>query len=128
LKTQLVHTEPLAPRKPPEGAACNGCGLCCLAEPCPLSLLLFRNRKGPCAALRWDQDARIYRCGAISDSRGVAAAVLPRPLQFAAPALSCVLVRLAPRWVAAGEGCDSSLVAALAPKIQGNMQQGIHDA
>ena len=89
---------------------------------------MFRNRKGPCAALRWDQDARIYRCGAISDSRGVAAAVLPRPLQFAAPALSCVLVRLAPRWVAAGEGCDSSLVAALAPKIQGNMQQGIHDA
>ena len=36
---QVVHWHPEAPPKPPEGAPCNGCGLCCLAEPCPLGML-----------------------------------------------------------------------------------------
>ena len=27
---QVVHIHPGAPPKPPEGAPCNGCGLCCL--------------------------------------------------------------------------------------------------
>ena len=50
---QVVHWHPEAPPKPPEGAPCNGCGLCCLAEPCPLGMLVSRRRTGACVALRW---------------------------------------------------------------------------
>ena len=39
-----LHAE--APPKPAEGAPCNGCGLCCLAEPCPLGVLVSRRRTG----------------------------------------------------------------------------------
>ena len=47
-----------------------------------------------------DADKR-YVCGAISDPAGV----LPRPWRWAA----FMLRRLAPRWVAAGQGCDAEL-------------------
>jgi len=36
----LIHPE--APAKPPLGAPCNGCGVCCLAEPCPVGVLVSR--------------------------------------------------------------------------------------
>jgi hypothetical protein len=78
-----IHTA--APAKPPLGAACNGCGLCCLAEPCPLGMIVSMRMRGACRALRWDGVR--YRCG-----------VMRRPL----------LRRLVGRWIAAGRGCDSS--------------------
>ncbi len=99
--TQIIHIQPLAPPKPPLGAPCNGCGVCCLAEPCPLGVLLSRKRTGACAALRWHEAEARYRCGAVTEP----AAVLPawgRPLAWA-------LGRLAGRWIAAGSGCDSSI-------------------
>ena len=49
----VVWLQPSAPPKPAEGAPCNGCGLCCLAEPCPLGMLVSRRRTGACVALRW---------------------------------------------------------------------------
>jgi len=85
---RVIHIEPGAPRKPAEGAACNGCGWCCLAETCPLGVVLSGSRRGPCKALRWDGLAAQYRCAAVA---------MP------------VLGRLARRWIAAGAGCDSSL-------------------
>ena len=55
----VVWLQPSAPPKPAEGAPCNGCGLCCLAEPCPLGMLVSRRRTGACTALRWsDADQR----------------------------------------------------------------------
>lgn len=70
------------------GAPCNGCGLCCLAEPCPLGMLLSRRRRGACVALRWSEAEQRYRCGAVAHPW---------------------LGRLARRWIAAGAGCDADL-------------------
>lgn len=83
----LLHPE--APPKPAPGAACNGCGVCCAAEPCPVGLLASLRRRGACQLLRWDGER--YRCGA---------------LLAAGP-----LAPLLRRWIAAGAGCDSDLVA-----------------
>jgi hypothetical protein len=96
---QVVHLQPRAPAKPAWGAPCNGCGLCCLVEPCPLGMLLSRKRHGPCDALRWDEAQGLYRCGAISEPASV--------LRWRWAAL--LLPRLARRWVAAGRGCDAHL-------------------
>lgn len=42
-------------KKPPYGAPCNGCGLCCKAVLCPLAERVFkRGDQGPCPALRED--------------------------------------------------------------------------
>ena len=98
---QIIHIHPEAPPKPALGAPCNGCGVCCLAEPCPLGQVISRKRSGACDALRWDDAQRLYRCGALSDAEGV----LGRRWRWAAP----VLRRLARRWIAAGLGCDASL-------------------
>jgi hypothetical protein len=93
---QLIHIQPLAATKPLPGAPCNGCGLCCLAEPCPLGVLLSRSRKGPCKALQWDETERQYRCGALGQGRS----------QHALARLKAWVVR---RWIAAGVGCDCDL-------------------
>jgi len=95
-----------APAKPAVGAPCNGCGVCCLLEPCPLGVVLSGTSQGRCQVLRWDARALIYRCGAITKSREVLAQRLPHWLRWAAPPLASVLAVLAVRWVAAGKGCD----------------------
>jgi hypothetical protein len=82
-----IHAD--APPKPAVGAACNGCGVCCLAEPCPLGVILSRRTTGACVAVRWEGPR--YVCGALADQ--------PRGLRG-------WLVR---RWIAAGVGCDCSL-------------------
>lgn len=96
---QTIRLHASAPEKPEPGAACNGCGVCCAAEPCPAGLLVFRRRHGPCGALEWDDGARRYRCG-LADAPEKYLGWLPR---LAAP--------LARRWlhrmIAAGRGCDS---------------------
>lgn len=98
---QVIHIHPAAPIQPAEGTPCNGCGVCCLAEPCPLGRLISRRRHGACDALRWDETQSLYRCGAISD----ADSVLGPRWAWAAP----LLRKLARRWIAAGVGCDASL-------------------
>ena len=105
---QIIYLQPEAPPKPAEGAPCNGCGLCCLAEPCPLGMVLSRKRRGACTALRWNETQRLYRCGALTEP----AAVLPVRLRF----LAGLLKRLALRWIAAGKGCDASLEAHRPPQ------------
>lgn len=106
---QTIFIHPAAPPKPPEGAPCNGCGVCCLAQPCPVGMLLSRRRRGACQALRWDAVQTVYRCGAITEPRAVVQAALPHGLQWLAPVPAAVLGHLARRWVAAGQGCDSDL-------------------
>lgn len=110
LKPQFViHIQPLAAPKPASGASCNGCGVCCLSEPCPLGMLLSHRRAGACAAVRWDAVACQYRCGAMTDAAIVLRQALPRGLRWLAPAVAPWLDRLARRWIAAGQGCDSNL-------------------
>lgn len=106
---QVIHIHPEAPSKPQLGAPCNGCGLCCLVEPCPLGMLLSGRRTGACDALRWQAEAGVYRCGAITEPRAVLRAALPQPLRSLVFVLTPLLDRLARRWIAAGVGCDSSL-------------------
>jgi hypothetical protein len=88
----VIRIHALAPAKPAIGAACNGCGVCCLSEPCPLGVLVSRRRSGACAALNWDDAVARYRCG-LADAK------------------QTLLAALARRWIAAGRGCDSDSVA-----------------
>lgn len=103
---RVVHLHAIAPAKPPVGAACNGCGLCCAAEPCPLGMLLSRRRRGACAALRWSPREGRYLCGALAEP----ALWLPwLPAPWAR--------RLVRRWIAAGVACDADLTAQAAAGV-----------
>ena len=106
---RIVHIQALAPPKPALGLPCNGCGVCCLHEPCPLGILLSGRRRGACTALRWEEVRAQYRCGAMLQPREVLGAALPTGLGWLAPVLLPVLRQLAGRWIAAGQGCDCSL-------------------
>ena len=98
---RVIHLHPAAPAKPAAGAACNGCGVCCAAEPCPLGMLLSRRRRGACVALAWDEAAARYRCDVLARPRDWLTGLtwLPAGLLRAAAA----------RWIAAGRGCDADL-------------------
>lgn len=86
---RVIRIESAAPPKPALGAACNGCGVCCLVEPCPLGMVWSRSRRGACSALVWDGAAGHYRCGVLVRAQ------VWRPL-----------ARLVQRWIGAGQGCD----------------------
>ncbi|MFW9616569.1 hypothetical protein [Aquabacterium sp.] len=90
---QVIHIHPDAPTKPPEGAPCNGCGVCCLVEPCPVGMLLSRRRRGACDKLQWSDQQGRYVCGLmVASARG--------------RGLWHWWVR---RVIAAGQGCDASV-------------------
>lgn len=100
--SRVVFVHPGAPPKPAEGAPCNGCGVCCLAEPCPAGIVATRSTHGPCTLLRWDATASIYRCGLLAgDGR-------PHAGRLAAT-VGTAWRAIARRWIAAGRGCDCSL-------------------
>lgn len=103
----LIH--PDAATKPAPGAPCNGCGVCCLLEPCPLGVLLSRRRQGACVAVRWSESLHQYRCGALSAPQEVLHSVMPNALSALVPALSRALRLVAGRWIAVDQGCDSTL-------------------
>ena len=104
---RIIEIHIAAPAKPPVGQPCNGCGVCCASEPCPLGVLVSRRRHGACAALLWkDDDAGggVYRCGLIEQP----ATHLPAALRRAAP----LLARVARRYISAGSGCDAGVSVA----------------
>ena len=107
--SQTIHIHVAAPAKPPEDAPCNGCGVCCLAEPCPVGVLLSRKRHGACDALAWNDALQMYRCQAVDAPVQAIAHALPRSLRLLALPLGALLSGMARRWIAAGKGCDSSL-------------------
>jgi MinD superfamily P-loop ATPase len=100
MSPRVIRIEPLAPPKPTLGTACNGCGVCCLAEPCPLGILVSRRRRGRCVALRWHEAEAQYRCGLLMAPVG-----MPK---LGSGRLSRWLAR---RWIAVGTGCDSTAEA-----------------
>lgn len=100
----IVWLHPEAPSKPPPGAPCNGCGVCCAWRPCPLGVVLSRRWRGACAMLRWDAGQARYRCGALPAQPAGAGAV--RRL------LVVLGQRLVARWIAAGAGCDCDVEVA----------------
>ncbi len=100
---QVIHIHPAAPPKPALGAPCNGCGVCCLAEPCPVGVLVSKRRHGACSALLWDDAENLYRCGMVSDPlRQLGWPAAPR-------GWSAWLGRRMRRWIAAGAGCDAAM-------------------
>lgn len=92
---RVIRIEPAAPAKPAPGQACNGCGVCCAAEPCPLGRLLSRRRTGTCVALAWNEAGARYLCGVLDAP--------PRWLPWLPARAAQALAR---RWIAAGHGCD----------------------
>ena len=86
MNARVIQIQSQAPRKPALGADCNGCGVCCLSEPCPVGVLVSGRRQGACSALRWQASVARYQCGL---------ATVPW------------LGALTRRWIAAGRGCDS---------------------
>lgn len=93
-----IHAD--APPKPAEGAPCNGCGLCCAWQPCPVGAWVSGRRTGACAALEWHADGGRYRCGMV---------VAPERHVRWLPSIAAPLVRRAVlRWIAAARGCDFS--------------------
>ena len=65
IQTQTIELHPLAPSKPDLGSPCNGCGVCCAAEPCPVAYLFLFQFKGRCRALLWQNEERRYVCGMV---------------------------------------------------------------
>ncbi|MEJ6001802.1 hypothetical protein [Paucibacter soli] len=108
MRHRIIHIEVEAPPKPALGQPCNGCGICCLAEPCPVGVLLSRRRHGACKALQWSADFKRYRCG-----------MLEAPLtqlgmaRFPSGRLRQLLERGLRAWsrrmIAAGIGCDAEI-------------------
>lgn len=90
-----------APAKPAFGAPCNGCGLCCLAAPCPLGMWVSRRRTGICRALLWSDTDQRYQCGLLVDPALVTGWQRPWLLRWCS--------RLARRWIAVGIGCDADI-------------------
>jgi len=83
-------------------------------------MVLSRKRQGACDALRWSAIDTAYRCGAITVPHEVAAQALPAAVRWLMPALGGLLGLVARRWIAAGIGCDSSLVSE--PVASGTIQ------
>lgn len=102
--TQVIHLYRGAPAKPDWMMPCNGCGVCCATETCPVGRVLFWQRRGPCPALTWQDGSGRYQCGLVSAPhehlRGL-------PSFLSALASRCFL-----RWIAAGKGCDCSFIMA----------------
>ncbi|MCZ2497332.1 hypothetical protein GN316_11225 [Xylophilus sp. Kf1] len=101
-----IHIHRDAPPRPALGRPCNGCGQCCLVEPCPVGMLVSRKRTGACHALRWSDDAGRYLCGLVA-GRADGAHRPGAVGRLLAPWVS----RLARRWISAGSGCDAPLQA-----------------
>lgn len=105
---QVIHIHPEAPPKPAWGAPCNGCGVCCLAEPCPAGMLVSRKRSGACDALVWSEASATaparYQCGLMLRAAGSGEAMGVAGAWWRRAWLAWVR-----RVISAGSGCDASL-------------------
>jgi len=114
---QVIHIHHDAPAKPALGAPCNGCGVCCLAEPCPVGAIVSRRRHGACKALVWSDAERRYRCGLLVEGPGEPAIWWRRWSR-------AMWQRWARRMISAGSGCDASLEVQIVPDQGGSGQVG----
>jgi hypothetical protein len=114
-----ITIQALAPAKPGWGEPCNGCGICCLVEPCPVGMVLSVRRQGACDALHWDVQQSRYRCGALVRPAAVLQHVLPRQMRLLSVVLAPLLAAAAGRAIAVGVGCDCDLDATAQPDAPG---------
>lgn len=97
---QVIYLEAKAPPKPASGEPCNGCGVCCALETCPLGRLCFQRKQGPCPGLLWDAAAGRYFCRLLKDP----AEGLPWLKRW--PFLQRLVGKFVARSIAAQQGCD----------------------
>ncbi len=95
---EMIRLHVDAPAKPAAGSPCNGCGVCCTSEPCPLGMVVSRRTTGRCDALLWQEDQARYRCGLIEQP----SAYLHPAMHWARP----LVTKMALRYISAGSGCD----------------------
>jgi hypothetical protein len=100
LQTIELHRD--APTKPALGERCNGCGVCCAAEPCPIAWVFLWQRKGSCRALEWHSESTRYVCGMVTNPT--------RHVRWLPTKLDAPLARFCANRIAAGIGCDSHAV------------------
>ena len=113
MQQHVIHIHPQSPEKPDWGAPCNGCGVCCLLEPCPIGVVYSGRFKGACRALTWSDEARRYHCGVLSQAYAQARPSLQgRP----APIWRRWWWRWVHRIIAAGVGCYAALEARKPPE------------
>lgn len=97
--TQPVRLKDGKAPKPRHGdPVCNGCGLCCLAEPCPLGQIIFGKQSGRCPALE-DHGER-FACGLVVDPAKYS------PVR-AAMVGEALLREAAQHFTGTGLGCDA---------------------
>jgi len=97
----VIRLHAAAPDKPALGEPCNGCGVCCASEPCPVGMVVSQRTTGACDALVWNDADRRYRCGLIEQP----SRFLPRAWRWTAPWLA----RVTRRYISVGSGCDCSV-------------------
>jgi len=97
-QSQTIELHPFAPPKPDYGARCNGCGVCCAAEPCPVAYLLLAQFKGRCRALLWQNEERRYVCGMV--------ACPDKYVRFISVRFRDRIGRFIATRIASGTGCD----------------------
>lgn len=88
-------TTALFPEKSPYGSPCNGCGLCCREEICPLGSIVFPLASAPCPAL--EQDGERSVCGLVAHPERYRSGNVER------------LRAAAVRGIGAGIGCDARM-------------------
>ena len=98
-RQRLIWLNVAAPAKPLLGQKCNGCGVCCAAEPCPVARVFLWQFRGACRALMWVQADQQYRCGMLLQPSSY--------LRFLPASWQAGFSRLVARWIAAGTACDS---------------------
>ncbi len=98
---QPIELHALSPSKPPLGQPCNGCGVCCAAEPCPVAVVFLFQRTERCRALTWQDETQRYICGMVAAPH--------RYSLFVPKLLSKVMGRIFLRRIASGIGCDSEI-------------------
>lgn len=65
-EAQRIELHAAAPAKPACGERCNGCGMCCAAEPCPVAHVFLLQFRGRCRAPVRQEDANRYACGMVA--------------------------------------------------------------
>lgn len=88
-------------KKPPHGEPCNGCGVCCRAELCPLAMAVFGGEEfRECPAVEVDGPRVV--CGLVAHPMTYSMA---RTLDKGAAAMSSAALTM----IGSGAGCDARL-------------------
>lgn len=77
-------------RKPAFGSPCNGCGVCCLARPCPVANSFIGAHEGACPALEYEQGR--YWCGMLRNAHRYMPGMAEKP--FVSPVIADMLMAI----------------------------------